>query len=378
VFLKNILKNKNNADTFTSAGFAMQKKVFNLYHKINSEPTKMNKPISLTIILYVCLMAHLSAQKIPAANAENNNPIPGFSLWEENMKKYGMKHSGEKAFVIINEPRCETFVWYYDGPRVFYQIAGYTGNSAWNTFAENNIMIYRDYVFALNGRVPGWRIFPHGLYMHYKLTGDEKSKEAALMLAQKSAFASAGGGTGESLSRETAYCINAYLVAELLGEPRHAKLEQAVKYALGHIDQWFVQNTSKNWAPFMFGLTCEALINYYEQVKKDPRILTAIKMGLDECWERAWIEEKQSFFYRADNPAGAAPTLNLLVAPAYAWVFLQTGDITYRDKGDKIFAGGVKGTYLDGGKQFSQNYRWSFDYVKWRNEAEQIWNISVK
>jgi hypothetical protein len=92
-------------------------------------------------------------------------------------------------------------------------------------------------------------------------------------------------------------------------------------------------------------------------------------MGLDECWKRAWIEEHQAFFYRADNPTGAAPGLNLLVAPAFAWVYLQTGDITYRDRGDKVFAGGVRGAYLDGGKQFSQNYRWSFDYVKWRTEA---------
>ena len=28
--------------------------------------------------------------------------------------------------------------------------------------------------------------------------------------------------------------------------------------------------------------------------------------------------------------------------------------------------GGVEGAWLDQGKQFSQNYRWSFDFVKWR------------
>jgi len=27
--------------------------------------------------------------------------------------------------------------------------------------------------------------------------------------------------------------------------------------------------------------------------------------------------------------------------------------------------------WLEGGKQFSQSYRWSFDYVKWRSEAER-------
>ena len=206
--------------------------------------------------------------------------------------------------------------------------------------------------------------------MHFRRTVHEKSKEAAILLSKNTPYAAVGGGVGEESSRETAYCIHAYLVAEALGEPRHSKLEQAVEHALGHIDQWFVQNVSKNWAPFMFGLTCEALISYHDQVKKDARILPAIKMGLDECWKRAWIGKQQAFFYRADNPTEAAPALNLLVAPAFAWVYLQTGDIQYRDRGDQVFAGGVRRAGLEGGKQFSQNYRWSFDYVKWRTEGE--------
>jgi hypothetical protein len=63
-----------------------------------------------------------------------------------------------------------------------------------------------------------------------------------------------------------------------------------------------------------------------------------------------------------------APDLNLLIAPAYAWLYSRTGDTTYRDRGDQIFAGGVKGAWLDGSKVFNQNYMWSFDYVKWRSE----------
>ena len=63
-----------------------------------------------------------------------------------------------------------------------------------------------------------------------------------------------------------------------------------------------------------------------------------------------------------------APDLNLLIAPAFAWLYQRTGDTTYRDRGDQIFAGGVKGAYLDGAKQFNQSYMWSFDFVKWRSE----------
>lgn len=326
----------------------------------------------LSTLFSVLLMLTSFAPKHPATLTDEPVPLPGLKTWEENMIKYGLKHSQAEEINILTAKQGEAHVWYYDGQRVFYQIADYTGDFRWHAVAAEKMISYRNYVFEIDRRVPGWRVFPHGFYMDFKRTGDEKSKEAALLLTEKSAYASEGGGPGEALSRETAYCINAYLVAEALGEPRHPKLEVAVDYALGHIDQWFVQNSSKNWAPFMFGLTCEALISYYEQVEKDPHILSAIQMGLDACWKRAWIEEKQAFFYRADNPAGAAATLNLLVAPAFAWVYLQTGDTTWRDRGDKVFAGGVRDSYLEGGKQFSQNYRWSFDYVKWRTEAERI------
>jgi hypothetical protein len=339
----------------------------------NGNRYTMLRLISLTAFLSASIMIqHCNAPDHSTILADDPVPIPEMKAWEENMKTFGMKHTNERTFSILDEPGPERYVWYYDGPRVLYQIADYTGDTTWKDHAEKVQMIYREYIYALNGKVPGWRIFPHGLSLHYKVTGDGKSKEAAVLLSERSAFASAGGGPDERLSRETAYCINAYITAEALGQPTHPKLEQALEFALGHIEQWFVQNTSENWAPFMFGLTCEALISYYSEVKKDPRILPAIKLGLDECWERAWKEDKQAFFYRADNPAGAAPDLNLLVAPAYAWVYLLTGDTTYRDRGDKIFAGGVRGANLNGGKQFSQNYRWSFNYVKWRTEAERI------
>jgi hypothetical protein len=66
------------------------------------------------------------------------------------------------------------------------------------------------------------------------------------------------------------------------------------------------------------------------------------------------------------------PVLNQLISPLYSFVYNKTGDPIYRDRADKIFAGGVATTtagYPGGywsGKEFSQNYRMSFDYVKYR------------
>jgi hypothetical protein len=168
------------------------------------------------------------------------------------------------------------------------------------------------------------------------------------------------------------------MVAEDLGAPRHPKFDSALDYALGHMDQWFVsknfqeRNPEGSMPPFMVGLTSEALLQYYEK-RGDPRIPHVIRTAMDWLWENAWIEKDESFYYRnkqpyqpAAEPLKGASDLNLLIAPAFAWLYHLTGDPTYRERGDKIFAGGVKGAWLDGGKQFTQSYRWSFDYVQWR------------
>ena len=217
----------------------------------------------------------LSACRLEAE--EGIVPIPEFSRWEENMTMFGAQHADER-----DKSTWEGAVWYYDGERVFYQIGDYTGDPKWKRAARNSEETYRSYVLTNQGRIPGYRIFPHGLAMDFRRTGDKQSKQAAILLSRNAAFANKGGGPGEALSRETAYCIHAYLVAESLGEPRNPNLTKAVNYALGHIEQWFVKKTADNWAPFMFALTTEALIAYHDQVAEDPRILPAVRLGCDE------------------------------------------------------------------------------------------------
>jgi hypothetical protein len=122
--------------------------------------------------------------------------------------------------------------------------------------------------------------------------------------------------------------------------------------------------------PFMVGLLAEALIKYYEQTP-DPRIPYVLTFALDQLWNQAWVEKDESFFYISSEPsAGGAPDLNLLIAPAYAWLYNITGSGDVRERADRIFNAGVERAYLDGGKQFSQNYRWSADFVYWRNATE--------
>jgi hypothetical protein len=119
--------------------------------------------------------------------------------------------------------------------------------------------------------------------------------------------------------------------------------------------------------PFMVGLTMEALINYYEKTG-DVRIPTQIRLAADGLWSTAWVPASSSFYYESagDQTVGIAD-LNLLIAPAYAWLWQKTGAAKYLQSGDQVFAGGVLYANFWSGKQFSQNYRWSFDYVNWRS-----------
>jgi hypothetical protein len=163
-----------------------------------------------------------------------------------------------------------------------------------------------------------------------------------------------------------------YLNAETVGQPHRARLDDLVTQAIGHLDQWFVSKTAPYLQPFMAGLTMEALIQYNTAVGGDSRILPAIQSAADSMWSHNWLPQNQSFQYIDRDLGGAggptpASDLNMLIAPAYAWMYHQTGNPMYQQEADAIFKGGVQDAYLDGAKQFNQNYLFAFDFLTWRN-----------
>lgn len=325
--------------------------------------------------------------------------IPNLSNWQANMTTYG-----RQICDYLDTPGLtfdQRLGWvYYDQTRVMYQISDYVPASAsyWNACALKARGIYRDqYVLPNNGGVRGEWNFTTGLRMDYERTGDAQSKTAALLLSQNGAFMTDTTPLNwlidNSSSREVAYGILAKLDAEKLGSATSPRLVPLVNIALGHMDQWFVSKTTRcpqgdlyppdavgkyYIQPFMVGLTMRALIVYYEKTP-DPRIPPAVKAAADWLWANAWISSEQTFWYHnwVADPSQTFPAqtgaadLNLLIAPAYAWLYRQTGDATYQSRGDQVFSGGVlNATTLGNGKQFDHNYIWSFDYVKWRTASE--------
>jgi hypothetical protein len=266
---------------------------------------------------------------------------------------------------------------YYDAARVFYQIADYTHDPSWLAAAHEATMIYRDQsVIPDNGTVPGYWNFTKGLLLDYQHTGDVRSKDAIILLSKNADFARDNTPLEWTASivqsREVAYSIMSYLNAETVGQPHRARLDDLVTQAIGHLDQWFVSKTAPYVQPFMAGLTMEALIQYNTAVGGDSRILPAIQSAVNSMWTYNWLPERQSFQYVDRELSGVggptpAPDLNMLIAPAYAWMYHQTGNPIYQQQADAIFRGGVENAYLQGAKQFNQNYLFAFDFITWRN-----------
>lgn len=326
------------------------------------------------LALVACTGNKFPLQKTPISSGMSGTPA-SVATWYKNAIHYGEKYCNEAD--IRKHQQWEGGMWYYDGARIFYQLADFTGSSHWSKCADYVVQTYRKYVTDNGGKIPGWRVFPHGLSDHYRRTGDRKSREAVLMLAGNSAFAATAGGSDPELSRETSFLIHSYLLAREFGlSSTDSLLNKAVTYQLNHMRAWTTVESTEYVKPFMIGLAMEALIAYHKY-SNDERILLVVKQAADWLWNNAWDARGQSFPYIICEPgatqkecAGASKKgtadLNLLIAPAYAWLYFVTGESRYAEQGDAIFSGGVRQADLNNGKRFSQSYRWSFDYLNWR------------
>jgi hypothetical protein len=294
-------------------------------------------------------------------------PIPSLAQWQSDMLTYGRTHC-----VVTEMGWYEPWVWYYDGTRVYSQIRDYTQDLSWDTCVQMNLHFYRDYIVSNGGIGLGWRNFPHGSYLDYVRTGDPLSKQAVFDLSDTSVYSNIMSSAGSTLLRETSYSLQAKVLAKKLGDPA-ANPDAYADALFGILDQWFVSQTDLFRKPFMLGLAMAALIEYYDY-SKDVRAPAMVQTIADWLWAHAWVPEFQSFYYENANGYGPAPDLNLLIGPAYAWLWGMTGDPKYQQQADTIFQAGVKLAWLGGGKQFSQNCRWSFDFVRWRSDPNSVFN----
>ncbi len=142
----------------------------------------------------------------------------------------------------------------------------------------------------------------------------------------------------------------------------------------------------------MGAITAHALINYFQSsfasAPEKAGILTNLIQLAQYAWNSCWQEGDLSFNY-TDRDTGnpddliPQPTLNMLIAPWFAWLWTQTFSEDWRSKANEIFEGGeshysedgfwISGAYLGGmspagvlGKEVDQQLVWGykyFDYV---------------
>lgn len=340
---------------------------------------------------YSTTITVLPAPSFTATPPSSFPPIPNKSTWETQMTTLGGYWcDGKNGNSRDSQNAAGNFLlgfgwyadaWNYDGGRVYQQIDTYTTNNGaanhprWQHCALAILDPYRQYILNNNAALQAPSIFPYGMMMNYWRTADASNNSAVNLLATADPFWPYGGWVDPYWMRETAYQIDVWIAAEMAGHARYPLLNRAVDRLIGQLDQF--SNQKFEMHPFMAGIAMEALINWYEmnllENTPDQRIPAVIKMTLDALWRDWYLDDSYSLLYnRYSIPNQFAFTeLNDLVAPAYAWYWSKTGDDTYLNEGDILFQHTFDnpGAYAWSGKQFTQIYKWSFDYVGWRSGA---------
>ncbi len=258
----------------------------------------------------------------------------------------------------------------------------------------------------IDGRVPGYWVFTQGLYEDWNRTGNLTSKAALASLATNSSYLDTGsstvGGSDDTYmkdhkgSREAAYALRTLIDYRRAGYTvPDSLITQYANYVFGHFEQWYgINNTPRPVdhyiRPFMVALSSEALIHYTQHVPcaDTGKVKQYLETAWEYNWNNLWVVASQAFQYTnrvvsVSTDTRADPDLNLLSVQSFGWLYNQTGDPKWITWGDQIFNGGVSvyngsvltsGAYLGSrsvagasGKHFCQNYKHSFDYIKFRN-----------
>jgi hypothetical protein len=322
----------------------------------------------------------------PLRSQFTNTKIPGLSTWDKQMVELGNKwcaYRDQQNTVgnFVDNWGWSGDAWFYDGGRVFESIdsyttaAGHANHAHWQHCALTILAPYANYQIANNGAIQGYSMFTYGMAMNYLRTHSQVMRQAINVLATVGPQHVHCGTVDPYSIRENAYRSNAWMANEMLGSPRWPLLQRNIDKLMGDLNM--VGNGQVGAVhPFMVGLAMDTLIHWYElnlaEGHPDYRVVPVIKEALDGLWRDNWIPEQKMFDYNRymlpPSRSSAHTALNNLVSMAYAWYWLQTGDTVERDHGDLLFQHALDFPegYSWSGKQFSQLYEFSFDFVRYR------------
>jgi len=323
----------------------------------------------------------------PSHQQLSQKSIPGLGTWEKQMVELGLKWCAYRdqqnaAGNFVDNWGWSGDDWFYDGGRVFENIDSYTAAAGrphrdyWQHCALSLLDPYANWQIANGGNMQGFSTFTAGMTMNYMRTHAEVMKNAVNVLATVGPQHVATGWVDPWGMRDMAYRINAWVTNEMLGAPRYPLLQRNVDKLMGMMNMVGRGEVGGAVHPFMVGLGMEALIHYYDltvnEGHPDYRVFPAMKEALDGLWRDTWMPKQHMLDYNRHrlppNPDIGYTALNNLVSVAYAWYWVQTGDTEERDRGDQLFEHALDDSegYSWSGKQFSQEYEFSFDFVRYR------------
>ncbi|HNV75952.1 MAG TPA: Ig-like domain-containing protein [Gemmatimonadaceae bacterium] len=362
--------------------------------------------IAATLQLGTVRSQHMSAQPIPSmpdAVALPTDPtyliateLVGPTISQATSKAMGaswLKY--ENDFVTFADKHWTTygFDWastnYYDRVQIYYAWWVRTGNPEFWRRATLIAVNYRQKYLEPNNYASShhWSQL-EGLADHYWLTGDPASQRAVGRTADVLASYYRKGVLADTNhidmeSRIQARSLQAMLLAWEIQAPGGGTYTPStwathLPLMLGQILRAQNSTGAFKWGGYcrtsinyMNGLLNDVMIRYHERFAADPRILPSIQANADWLWTNQWRQD-QSFNYqsafcaRNNSGPGQSVDLNGLYVTTYSWLYKQTGQASYLQAADAIFASGVNRSYLTGDKQFNQEYTASYKYLFYR------------
>ena len=296
----------------------------------------------------------------------------------------------------------------YDRPFILYQEWVRTGDPTYWQHASAIAANYIDnYLVPGNGAPAPWWSTSESVALHYFATGDERTRGYSYAMAtslmcqdRPTAQWRLGGDIASQLGddRARAKVITALMDAQMIdaqptatgpvmtgGDAMYCRqfmtstvLQTAIndilstQHASGGFGGSLYGGGQKN---FMVGMLLSALVRYYEQVTPDTRIPTAVQRAADYMTANEWVASAQGFKYcttavDADDGNEPEPSLNNLIAPAYAWLYNRTGNAQYATMVDRLLQANAttdRTWWAGSGKAFDQGFYRVFNTMQWRN-----------
>lgn len=360
--------------------------------------------------------------------------VPELAAFEDAIFNQGHRWGTYMDPAGPNSQSDKFFHEFYGTAKTFHGISDYLGVAEpWLTYAKWGNEVFRTYLISTGYATQGYRRFTHGMYGEFVRNNSVLLSELE-MLRDIPAFSRVaegrGQGGGEHRSRETALAVVANIHAERAGSPRqlengNPRLETFIPWMGSQLYEWRTGDYGtppagyqSRFAPFMFAISAHALISYIEwerELGNDPNQYWRTNYPMDygqgitpgvsgvqwptivdalsdvASWAvlqahhesdvntSMWVPDSRgyaSFLYQDINSASVATDLNLMIAPAYAWLWKETGDRRFRDWADQLFGAGAlrsNQSATGSGKHFNQQFFLSFDYLKWRAEGDALW-----